>query len=255
MNLIGRKFENSRLDVEIFVYEVDSEEWFIGKNIALSLGYKDPSGTVKYINDTYKKKVYIKTIENIENVNKSHSEIQTINNNITLINEFGLYQMVSKSTLLKAQEFQKWIYEEVLPSLRKNNYYIDKENINQNQIERLKESLFDLCEEGKISLGKASKKLFGNEQELKNRLINIGLLNYDNCVVKQIKLKASNDKEYDLFCYNVSGTYTNGIVKEQLQVSLTNAGYIYIKNKLKDNKDFGLDINDLITKQEVGING
>ena len=261
MNLIGRKFKNSRLDVEIYVYEVEGTEWFIGKDIIKLLGYSENSKPLRkwgekgaIVWEKNKKKIYVQTLEIIEECSKNTSKI-TINNNMIFVNECGLYQLVFSSTLSKAQEFQKWIYEEVLPSLRKNNYYIDKENINQNQIERLKESLFDLCEEGKISLGKASKKLFGNEQELKNRLINIGLLDYDNCVVKQIKLKASNDKEYDLFCYNVSGTYTNGIVKEQLQVSLTNAGYIYIKNKLKDNKDFGLDINDLITKQEVGING
>ena len=28
MNLKGRKFENSRLNMEIFVYEIDGKEWF-----------------------------------------------------------------------------------------------------------------------------------------------------------------------------------------------------------------------------------
>lgn len=43
MNLIGRKFKNSRLNVEIYVYEVEGTEWFIGKDIIKLLGYSENS--------------------------------------------------------------------------------------------------------------------------------------------------------------------------------------------------------------------
>lgn len=107
MNLIGRKFKNSRLDVEIYVYEVEGTEWFIGKNIALSLGYKDPSGTVKYVNDAYKKKVYVKTIENIDEWIKNTSKI-IINNNRTLIPREGVLQLIAKSDKISQKQKQEW---------------------------------------------------------------------------------------------------------------------------------------------------
>lgn len=55
-----------------------------------------------------------------------------------------------KSKMPKAEEFQDWVCGEVLPSLRKNNYYIDKENIDSTQLDKLKEEIKELKD--KLSL-------------------------------------------------------------------------------------------------------
>ena len=240
MNLKGRKFENSRLDMEIFVYEIEGKEWFIGKDVAELLGYPNPSTAVsENIKPSQRKSMYVRTIENIGISEKPNSEIITINNNRSFITEIGLYQLVMKSRKPEAEEFQKWIYEEVLPSLRKNNFYIDKENITESQAEKLKIYLFDLCDMGKISLGKASELIFGNKKELKERLVKLGWLDYENCTFIQQKFKATNDKVYELFVTNISSTYEKGVVKSQMQMSITNAGYIYLKNLFEKYPELG----------------
>lgn len=47
---------------------------------------------------------------------------------MTIISESGLYRLVMKSRLPQAEEFQDWVEGEVLPTLRKQGYYIDNEN-------------------------------------------------------------------------------------------------------------------------------
>lgn len=235
MEIKKNGFKNVRLGIELDVYVIEGKEWFKAKDISDFLGYAEAKDMVRIISFE-------------ENIIR-HIMPNVINPRGTLfINEFGLYEIVckiNKTDLVrfdKSREFQKWVFSEVLPSIRKANFYVDKDNITKNQIEELKDYLFDLCESGKISLGKASKMLFGNEAELKKRFVNLGWINYDNCTFEQKKFKASNDKEYELFICNMSGTYDEGVTKHQLQVSLTNAGYVWIKHQLENNKDLGKEV-------------
>lgn len=162
------------------------------------------------------------------------------------IPEWVFYMLCMKAKNEQARKFQLWISKEILPSLRKNSFYIDDKNLDkekfrelETQFEKLKLTMFDICEMGKISLGKASELLLGNKHELKERFVKLGWLDYDKCQVVQKKFKASNGKIYELFVYNVSGTYDNGKVNQQLQVSLTNAGFVWLKDKLEQDKDLG----------------
>lgn len=147
MNLIGRKFENSRLNMEIFVYEIDGKEWFIGNDVAILLGYSNYQKALQqHVWKENKKSIYVKTLENIGNTPFKDTLI-VVNNNKLFINEVGLYQLIFKSKLPKAEEFQKWVFEDVLPSIRKNNAYIDKENITSEQFENLQKELLDLTQQ------------------------------------------------------------------------------------------------------------
>lgn len=83
-------------------------------------------------------------------------------------------------------------------------------------------------------------KIFGEKSELKKRLVNLGYINFDKCEFKQVEFKASNGKTYPLFVCNMSGTYDEGIAKHQLQVSLTNAGYVWLKDKIEKDKNWGV---------------
>lgn len=234
MEVIKNGFKNERLGIELDVYVIEGKEWFDVRPLVDLFGFRDLGKLTDKITDS---------------CDKGTQTLGTLGGNqeVTMITEAGIYEIIfsiSKRNLerhTKALEFKRWVFGEVLPSIRKNNFYVDKENINQEQINKLKEYLFDLCEDGKISLGKASLRIFGDDKELKKRLINLGWIDYDNCTVKKIVTKASNGKKYELFCYNVSGTYAQGVVKEQLQVSLTNAGYVYLKDLFEKDKDKGAD--------------
>lgn len=239
MNIMGKRFENSRLDMEIFVYEIDGKEWFMATEICKLLEH---SNSRKAVNDmVWEEEKITKHIDYIEltgGVTNGYT-LKKINNERTFVTETGLYQLIFRSRVNKARDFQKWVFEEVLPSLRKKNFYIDKNQITKEQVDLLKECLFDLCEDGKIALGKASMRLFGDKSELKKRLINSGFLDYDNCTWKQKRFKASNGEIYELFACNVSTVVEKGLAKSTLQVSLTNAGFIWLKDKINKDKDFG----------------
>ena len=46
-----------------------------------------------------------------------------------VINESGLYSLILRSRKKKAKQFKKWVTSEVLPSIRKQGYYVDKERM------------------------------------------------------------------------------------------------------------------------------
>lgn len=46
--------------------------------------------------------------------------------NMNFVNEAGLYQAIGDSKKREAKKFMLWIFTEVIPSIRKNGYYIDK---------------------------------------------------------------------------------------------------------------------------------
>ena len=66
------------------------------------------------------------------------------------LTEAGLYKVIFTSRKKEAEELQDWVCGKVLPSLRKNNYYIDKENINTPQLDNLQKELDTLRKENDV---------------------------------------------------------------------------------------------------------
>lgn len=88
----------------------NGEPWFVGKDVAVALGYTNPQKAVRDHTD-----------EEDRTVNESF----TVNGTpVTLINESGLYSLVLSSKLPTAKKFKRWVTSEVLPSIRKNGGYI-----------------------------------------------------------------------------------------------------------------------------------
>ncbi|MGL5051956.1 MAG: BRO-N domain-containing protein [Fusobacteriaceae bacterium] len=246
MNLKGKKFENSRLGMEIFVYEVDGKEMFIGRDIAKMLGYINPVQAVqKSVSEHSKIKLYVKSIENIEKLPTEVSEINTFNNNLILISESGVYQLALKSTKEKSVEFQQWICEEVLPSLRKNNSYIDNGKINNEQLVRLEKELnsikkekgmlhelvYDMADASTMSFTEASKKLFGcSVKRFKELLKEHGFIDENGEVIKreaEMKTPSGGKENYRIFTEtNVQRCRANEDIRYN---KITNFGYMYLK--------------------------
>lgn len=237
MNLVGKRFENSRLNMEVYVYEIDGKEWFIGKDIAELLNYSDTSQAIKKnVSEKCKIKKYVKTVEIIGN-----SPID-VSNNLILINESGLYQLALRSRKVEAVAFQIWICEEVLPSIRKNNFYVDKDYVTKEQYTKLKNMLLLFCENGKIGLPTASDLIFGNKKELNKRLIKLGFINRETCWYMEDFTVKDKDSgvAYPVFVCDTKGDYKKGEVSKTLQVSLTNHGFVYFKQEFLDNPNAGL---------------
>ncbi|MCJ0225628.1 phage antirepressor [Clostridioides difficile] len=96
---------------EIRVIEIKEEPWFVGKDVAEKLGYKDTSDALK---------------RHVDDEDKGVGEIPTPggNQNMRLINESGLYSLILSSKLPNAKAFKRWVTNEILPSIRKTGGYI-----------------------------------------------------------------------------------------------------------------------------------
>lgn len=95
---------------EIRTVEIDGEIWFVGSDVAKVLGYKNaPDALLRHC----KPKGIVK-----------HDSLKSNKGSIlTLINEPNVYRLVIKSKLPSAERFEEWIFEEVIPSIRKKGYY------------------------------------------------------------------------------------------------------------------------------------
>lgn len=93
---------------------INSEPWFVGKDVADVLGYKNTKDALA---------------KHVDAEDKLGSQIATSgqNRNMTIINESGLYCLVLSSKLPSAKKFKRWVTSEVLPALRKTGQYQVKE--------------------------------------------------------------------------------------------------------------------------------
>lgn len=90
--------------------EMDSEPWFIGKDVATVLGYSNTRDALaKHVDAEDKNTVAIH--DGIGNPNK------------TVINESGVYALIFGSKLPNAKAFKRWVTSEVLPAIRKRGSY------------------------------------------------------------------------------------------------------------------------------------
>ena len=111
-------------EVQLFNFEnhevrsllVNSEPWFVGRDVAEVLGYKKPENAIT---------------NHVDDDDKTTTLIQGIGSNYKsktmIINESGLYCLVLSSKLPSAKKFKRWVTSEVLPALRKTGQYQVKE--------------------------------------------------------------------------------------------------------------------------------
>lgn len=89
---------------------VNKEPYFVGKDVAIVLGYQNPS---KALND------HVDDDDKLNN--ESLSSLGQRGG--WLINESGLYSLILSSKLPSAKKFKRWVTSEVLPSIRKTGGY------------------------------------------------------------------------------------------------------------------------------------
>lgn len=90
--------------------DIDNEIWFVGKDVAEALGYKDTSDALK------------RHVDNEDKLTRCFSDSGQ-SRNMYIINESGLYSLTLSSKLPSAKRFKRWVTSDVLPSLRKTGSY------------------------------------------------------------------------------------------------------------------------------------
>lgn len=104
------KYENN----DVRTVEMNGEPWFVGNDVAAALGYGKGKSLANAVTN------------HVDSEDKGVTELMTPGGkqNVTIINESGLYSLILSSKLPTAKQFKRWVTSEVLPSIRKNGGYI-----------------------------------------------------------------------------------------------------------------------------------
>ena len=89
---------------------IDGEPWFVGKDIAVALGYRDTSDAMK------------KHVDSDDKLTRRCADSGQ-SREMYIINESGLYSLILSSKLPTAKKFKHWVTSEVLPDIRKHGLY------------------------------------------------------------------------------------------------------------------------------------
>jgi len=195
------------------ILDGENNIWFCANDIARLLKYKAPKKAIqKYVLDKHKK-----NYEDLTDIKKMHPGTM-------FINESGMFRLIMKSKQKNALEFQEWITDEVLPSLRKTGIYTITESM-KNNILKLMNKYKKLKEENTtlkdlLSNNKFAKYgiVYAKESESINRkkTYKIGytnnLINRD----KNYKTGHVDVKEYKYYIEVNDAEFVEKIVKRKL---------------------------------------
>lgn len=140
-------FENAEFG-KIRTMEQNGEPWFVGKDVADILGYKNGSRDINsHVDEEDRLKYQISTAGQMREQ--------------TFINESGLYSLVLSSKLPTAKIFKRWITKEVIPAIRKHGGYLTPEKTEE--LLRNPDLLIQMLTDLKIERAKRAEA----EQQLK----------------------------------------------------------------------------------------
>ncbi|WDL74357.1 hypothetical protein IP360_05825 [Helicobacter winghamensis] len=103
---------------------IEDKPYFVAMDIARALEYQDTEAMTRRLDSD--------EIQNLQIVGFG-------NRGVSVINESGLYNAILGSKKPQAKAFKKWITSEVLPSIRKQGYYLSP-NVESTLIAELRDS-------------------------------------------------------------------------------------------------------------------
>ena len=237
---------------QVRVLEKDGQPWFVAKDVCDALKHSNSRVALSRLDDDEKgvSKVYTPG---------GHQEVSTVN-------EYGLYSLVLTSNLPKAKQFKRWITHEVIPSIRKHGMYakdelLDNPDLLLDVIQKYKAER----EEKKLLQAKIEqdkpKILFAEALEIAKSSILVGELAKllarngiedmgQNRLFKWLRANGylhktgeqynmPTQKSTDLEIMEVKTTTTNnpdGSVRVNKTPKVTCKGQIYFINKFKNNQ-------------------
>ena len=257
-------FNNEEFGQIRTIIDENNEPWFVGKDIAETLGYKQTANMMKILDDRDYIEINPQKVANTGFI--QNGIILEPNKNIKrmlVINESALYQAIFGSTLEKAKEFKRWVTSEVLPSIRRDGGYIvanenDTEEdilakamlIAEKRIEKLK---FESKKKDQI-IGELKPKADYVDKILQNKsLIKVSSIAKDygmsayqmNKLLHELKIQYKQGDQWLLYAniqdkgYTSSETHVypkkDGTTDVRLLTKWTQKGRIFLYEELKRN--------------------
>jgi len=111
-------FQNSQFG-NLEILTIEGKEWFPAIQVAEILGYSNPRDAV----ERHTKKRGVVKHDVIDKLGRKQNK--------KFIDEGNLYRLITRSKLPQADEFEEWVFEDVLPSIRKHGIYATDNVIEQ----------------------------------------------------------------------------------------------------------------------------
>lgn len=148
-------------EIQLFSFEsqqvrtviVNSEPYFVGKDVAEILEYSDTNQAIR------------KHVDDEDKLTRQFNGSGQ-NRSMTIINESGLYSLILSSKMPNAKKFKRWVTSEVLPTIRKNGIYMT--NAKAQELVTNPTSLADLLQQAADQLKMEQQARLEAEQRLED---------------------------------------------------------------------------------------
>lgn len=137
---------------DIRTVEIDGKPYFVANDVAKSLGYKRPADAVTAHCKGSVKHRYL--------TEGGEQEVK-------VIPEGDVYRLISRSKLPSAEKFERWVFDEVLPSIRKHGAYMTEQVIEK----ALTSPDFLIQLATQLKEEQEKRKLAESEVKMKNQII------------------------------------------------------------------------------------
>lgn len=171
-NTNGLKIFNNEEFGNIRTVVVDGEPWFVGKDIAEALGYVKARNAIS---------------AHVAEEDRKDAPIQGIlggTQQMSIINESGMYALIFGSKLESAKRFKHWVTSDVLPSIRRTGSY----HLPRNYKEALVELIAQVEENERLALENSEMK---PKADYFDNLVERNLLTNFRTTAKELGLKES----------------------------------------------------------------
>ena len=228
----------------------DGQPWFVGKDVAVILGYNEPHKAIARHVD--------------EDDGMKHPVIDSMGRtqNVTIVNESGFYSLVLASRMPNAKRFKRWVTSEILPTIRRTGGYVGNEDMFvESYLPFADDAVKNLFRLNLMTIRQLNEKIrryeplvqFANQVADTENVIDIGrmakLANEENIRIgrntlfrwlKGRKILMSNNIPYQqfidrgYFVVKESVYEQNGMQKTYQQTYVTGKGQQYIIRLLKE---------------------
>lgn len=211
---------------KVQVIMMENEPYFLGKEVAVILGYKNERDALsRHVDEEDVKTLKYKACRETR-----QAELWEGNDfsDKKLINESGLYSLIIASKLPSAKKFKRWVTSEVLPSIRKHGAYMTEETVeeiltNPDTIIKLATQL----KEERLAHQKTKEEKLMVEQQLSEAKPKV---TYYDIILQNPSLVSITQIAKD---YGMSGKGMNQKLKE-LKIQYKQSGTWFLYSKYQD---------------------
>jgi prophage antirepressor-like protein len=236
-------FENHELNTQIRTLNIENESWFVAKDVANALEISNLNTSLENFPEDEKLVVTSKDFDTRYYLVSKFSELfGSKSRRATLLNEPGLYRLIFQSRKKEAESFKRWVFHEVLPSIRKQGFYLTpqvKRTISKETIKELYDSSAELKQKIiELNIKLRSEKI--NQLKSENKYDQL-LLEHNGTKEKIEQLLKDNELKDFMLCrwyktrgVNRSGTDEITLVVSPFEVMRKRQGYASRQHFLED---------------------